>query len=64
MAQKKKWKKPKLIIIARGTPEEAVLVACKGGADLTQPVYDPSADNAWNCVNLVGCDACSELIAS
>jgi hypothetical protein len=25
----KKWEKPKLIILARGQPEERILVACK-----------------------------------
>jgi len=29
---KKKWGKPKLIILTRGKPEERVLMACKGGA--------------------------------
>ena len=28
-SQKKAWTKPVLIIIGRGTPEEAVLLACK-----------------------------------
>lgn len=28
---KKKWKKPKLIVLYRGKPEEGVLVSCKGG---------------------------------
>ena len=27
--QKKSWKKPLLIVIGRGTPEERVLKACK-----------------------------------
>ena len=29
--QKKSWKKPVLIIIGRGNPEESVLKQCKGG---------------------------------
>jgi hypothetical protein len=29
MAKKKKWNKPKLIILVRDRPEEAVLVVCK-----------------------------------
>ena len=28
--QKKSWKKPVLIVIGRGTPEERVLAGCKG----------------------------------
>lgn len=30
-SKKEKWSKPKLIIIARGKPEERVLTACKSG---------------------------------
>jgi len=29
--KKPKWGKPKLIILTKGKPEEAVLTACKGG---------------------------------
>ncbi len=29
MSQKMKWTKPQLIVLARGTPEEAVLLVCK-----------------------------------
>ena len=29
--QKKKWEKPQLIVLTRSRPEEAVLLACKGG---------------------------------
>lgn len=29
--KKKKWEKPKLIILTRGKPEERVLIACKAG---------------------------------
>jgi hypothetical protein len=28
---KKKWEKPQLIVLVRSRPEEAVLLACKGG---------------------------------
>ena len=28
---KRAWKKPELIVLVRGTPEEAVLQNCKGG---------------------------------
>lgn len=30
---KRQWKKPVLTIITRGTPEETVLSACKGGPE-------------------------------
>ncbi len=29
MSKKRQWTKPQLIVLARGTPEEAVLAACK-----------------------------------
>ena len=32
---KKEWTKPQLIVLARGTPEEAVLQHCKRIGDLT-----------------------------
>lgn len=32
MEIKKKWSKPKLVILARANPEEMVLALCKGGA--------------------------------
>jgi hypothetical protein len=30
---KKAWKKPELIVLVRGRPEEAVLAACKTGTE-------------------------------
>ena len=32
---KKQWQKPELIVLVRSKPEEAVLTACKGGANLS-----------------------------
>ena len=32
-ARKLKWQKPMLTILVRGSPEESVLFACKGGDD-------------------------------
>lgn len=29
--QKKKWEKPELIVLVRGKPDEAILLACKWG---------------------------------
>lgn len=31
LKKKKKWEKPQLIVLVRNRPEEAVLLACKGG---------------------------------
>jgi hypothetical protein len=33
--KKKVWETPKLMVLARSTPEEAVLTACKGGTKST-----------------------------
>lgn len=33
-AKKKKWDRPKLIILTRGKPEERVLDGCKIGGDI------------------------------
>jgi hypothetical protein len=30
MDKKKKWTKPKLVVLARSNPEEMVLIPCKG----------------------------------
>ncbi len=35
--KKKKWGKPKLIILTRGKPEERVLAYCKGTGTPTAP---------------------------
>ena len=46
----KKWKKPELIILVRGKPEEFVLFACKGAG---QPEGENSLigeDCAYGCV--------------
>ena len=38
--QKKEWKKPELIVLVRGKPEEAVLTACKvSGPQIGAQVY-------------------------
>lgn len=31
MEQYQRWKKPQLVVLVRNRPEEAVLLACKGG---------------------------------
>jgi len=35
----KYWKKPKLIVLVRNNPEQAVLTSCKGGGDLGASHY-------------------------
>ena len=61
MAQKK-WRKPELIEIVRGKPEEAVLTACKVGPP---GVSSPSAPGE-NCrTHAPGpCAFCFDLAAS
>ena len=34
---KKRWTKPVLVVLARGRPEEAILIACKGAPGNTGP---------------------------
>lgn len=54
--KRKKWKKPLLIALLRGRPEESVLVGCK--------VYAGPGDSPWNedlnCYELdTECGGCS-----
>ena len=57
MTTKKLWTRPQLIVLARGTPEEAVLTHCKRIGDMSTTVpqthaqegCDRGADN--NCGN-------------
>jgi len=59
MPEKEKWGKPKLIILIRGKPEEAVLVGCKreGG------VFHGAADFYNTCFQkydvFPGCNRCN-----
>jgi len=55
--QKKKWKKPELIVLVRGKSSEAVLTACKGDIDSDGPSgfyeFCKSIDMACNiCDNI------------
>lgn len=49
---KKVWKKPKLVVLYRGKPEESVLVACKGAGT----VWTGPAKN--KCRALTGPGSC------
>ena len=53
---KKEWTKPKLIVLFRGRPEEAVLVACKdgGGADVDQTQTNCNDSGCADCDGIVG----------
>ena len=42
----KRWTKPKLIVLFKGRPEEAVLSGCKGSAG-----YGPNVNNCAAYVN-------------
>ena len=46
--EKKRWQKPQLIVIARGTPEESVLTHCKRIGANTASLPAPSVQT--------GCD--------
>ena len=50
---KKKWEKPKLIVLVRGRPEEMVLTQCKGGS--AGPDRQESA-----CGTIMLCGTCDE----
>ncbi|MFA5117361.1 MAG: hypothetical protein WC695_00750 [Candidatus Omnitrophota bacterium] len=53
--KKKKWKKPKLSVLIRGTPEERILSQCKAGAGWSS---GPGAGNT-GCDNTGVCGSCS-----
>ncbi len=45
--EKKKWEKPKLVVLVRGKPEEAVLATCK--------VNEITATAITVCTGINGC---------
>jgi len=51
---KKEWRKPELIVLVRGKPEEAVLSACKGF-----PLTGTIAVNFNWCAYPDGCVVCT-----
>jgi len=62
--KKKKWNKPKLIILTMGKPEEAVLTICKAGVYDTVPNID-RADYNGGCINWNrGCVPCASYLLS
>ena len=48
---KKTWSKPELIVLVRGKPEEAVLVACKG---FVQTTGDSTSNNSCHTCPVSG----------
>jgi hypothetical protein len=54
---KKTWRKPKLVVLFRGRPEEYVLSACKSAANPSGGATD--IQSGAECLeNLVNCDPC------
>ena len=53
---KKEWSKPKLIVLFRGRPEEAVLAACKDGAGNAAGAVETqcNTDTCADCVTIAG----------
>ena len=57
---KKQWEEPKLIILVRSRPEEAILSNCKGTELKGEPWND-----VGNCYEYTGtCLACDNLVTS
>ena len=64
---KKTWETPRLIVLARNNPQEAVLSYCKGATSFLAVIF-PSSDYS-SCVEYpamaaVLCEACSSVNAS
>ena len=58
---KKPWTTPQLIVLARGKPEERVLMACK-----LSPLSGTPNESDWACADLTPCDhvPCVALLPS
>jgi hypothetical protein len=50
------WQKPKLIILARGRPEEFVLAGCK-----IKNKPDTSANKQTGCIQKASCQLCKAV---
>ena len=57
---KKKWEKPKLVVLVRGKPEERVLQACKSNLFAT----GPSTDVAFCTAGAFVCFQCIVFVSS
>jgi hypothetical protein len=61
MKKKEKWEKPKLIVLVRSRPEEAVLQACKTGGSATPWGADNTFFRCTQKVTMYDCSAgCSD----
>jgi hypothetical protein len=56
---KKRWRKPKLIILERGRPEELVLAGCKIAGILSN-----SQGKKNSCLRTASCTGCNIIEAS
>ena len=52
---KKDWKKPKLLVITKGTAAERVLQGCKGSGYDAGPSASETPPCIWNGESCVGC---------
>jgi hypothetical protein len=57
----KSWEKPKLVVLARSEPEEAVLLACKTGTTVSNTVsgVEDTHNTGKYCVDSNPCPVCS-----
>jgi hypothetical protein len=67
----KTWEKPKLIVLVRNNPQEAVLSVCKGYIDAgmassgpVEPIYDFNSCQQTPGLAAVLCIECSSVQAS
>ena len=52
---KKSWVMPEMVVLARNTPQEAVLSGCKNG-----PIYTVSSNDSWGgCYALPWANPCA-----
>ena len=61
---KKQWTKPQLIVLARGTPEEAVLTHCKRIGDTTTNTPETTSQTGCDRGNNQNCGNCQSRSGS
>jgi len=61
---KKKWKRPKLIILIRGKPQERVLVGCKTGSSTNAGFVWPGVCGGVEVGGEGPCADCSDIASS
>jgi hypothetical protein len=55
----RKWETPQLVVIARGTPEERVLSACKNNGQEDAEIWVQAG-----CIFTMECDQCATVLGS